>query len=251
LLEDALALMPIKGSASRAPTVAVVHSPHSSSSLLFGSARRIRAEFRAHPSYQPLRGKNLAVLLACPPGPESALLQAAAVQLGARVALVRYSHRTDRDIDTLAGALGRMYDAIDCECLPAPVPQQMARHAGVPVIDGLGNVQHRMCALADLLTLLEHPRAAQTPLSIRLAGDADNPRARQFLAAARDMGFDVLTADGGREGCNDATFEVDTMQSGRWSLRAHGSALDEATRSDNHLRLVQAVLLDEMAGVGR
>ena len=216
---------------------------------LFGAARRIRAELRAHPSYQPLRGKHLAVLMACPPGPEAALLQAAAIQLGAQVALVRYTHGADaraRDIETLAGALGRMYDAIDCECLPAPVPAQMARHAAVPVIEGLGGVQHRVCALADLMTLLEHPLPAQTPLSIRLVGDADSPRARELLAAARDIGFDVLAADVGRELCNDATFVVDAMPPECWPLRTRGVALDEARRTDNHLRLVQAVLLDEM-----
>ena len=188
------------------PTVAYVHSAHSPSSLrqppdwppvdadvlaLFRAAQHIRIELRERPSFQPLRGKNLALLMACPPGPGSALLQAAASQLGTRVALVRYTYRADaqaRDIETLAAAMGRMYDAIDCESLPAAVPRQLSRCAGVPVIESLGSEQHRVCALADLMTLLEHP------------------------------------------------------------LAARGEALDEARRADNHLRLVQAVLLDAMAG---
>ncbi|WP_446622565.1 hypothetical protein [Variovorax sp. LARHSF232] len=246
------------------PTVAYVHSPHSSSSLrrlpdwppavasilaLFEAARRVRAELRARPSYQPLRGKNLALLMACPPGPESALLQAAAIQLGAQVALVRYSHHADaqaRDIEALAGALGRMYDAIDCEFLPALVPQRIARCAGVPVTEGLGGEQHRVCALADLMTLYEHPLPAQAPLSVCLLGDADSPRARVFLTATRDLGFDVLGTDAGREACEDATFVVDATQPARWPLQARGVELDDARRADNHLRLVQAALLAEM-----
>jgi len=157
---------------------------------LVGTARRIRAELRLHPGYQPLRGKNLALLMACPPGPESALLQAAAAQLGARVALVRYSHNAGaqaRDIEALAGALGRLYDAIDCEALPAPVPQQIARCSGVPVTEGLGGTQHPVCAVAELMA---------------------------------------------REGVPGLV----------------GVALDEGWRADNHLRLVQAVLLESMAG---
>ena len=249
------------------PTVASVYSAHSPSSLhqqlpdwspaasdiptLFDTARRVRAELRARPAYQPLRGKNLALLMTCPPGAASALLQAAATQLGAQVALVRYTHRADahtRDIEALAAAMGRMYDAIDCESLPAPAPQRMARCAGVPVTEDLGSEQHRVCALADLMTLYEHPLPAQAPLSIRLVGDADSPRARVFLAAARDIGFDVLAADAGREARHDATFVVDAMRTAHWPLRARGVELDEARRADNHLRLVQAVLLDAMTG---
>ncbi|HSV61145.1 MAG TPA: hypothetical protein VLJ19_19820 [Variovorax sp.] len=218
---------------------------------LFRTARHIRIELRVRPSFQPLRGKNLALLMACPPGPESALLQAAAAQLGARVALVRYTHRADaqaRDIETLASALGRMYDAIDCESLPAPVPQGISRCAGVPVTEALGSEHHRVCALADLMTLYEHSLPAQAPLSIRLLGDADTSRARVFLAAARDIGFDVLATDNGRAARNDATFVVDAMHTARWPLQARGAELDEARRADNHLRLIQAVLLDAMAG---
>lgn len=215
-------------------------------------AHRVRAELRMHPGYQPLCGKNLALLMAGPPGPASALLQAAAIQLGARVALLRYAERADaqpRAVEALADALGRMYDAIDCEALPALVPQQIARHAGVPVSEGLGGEQHRVYALADLMTLYEHPLPAQAPLSIRFLGDADGPRARPFLAAARELGFDVLAPDASRPAAlRDASFVVDAGRPACWSLQALDAELDAARCADNHLRLVQAVLLDEMAG---
>ena len=262
--------MAIKGPAGRVPTVACVHSPHSSSSLrqlpqrqsaasdilsLFGAARRVRADLRLRPEYQPLRGKNLAILMACPPGPESALLQAAAAQLGARVALLSYPHGADtepRNIEALAGALDRMYDAIDCEALPAPVPRRIARRASVPVTEGLGSQQHRLSALADLMTLYEHPLPAQAALSIQLLGDANSSRSQEFLGSARDIGFDKLAANAANaasEVANDATFVVDTRQAGRWLLQARGVELDDAQRADNHLRLVQAALLAEMGGL--
>lgn len=249
------------------PTVAFVHTSHSPSSSrlppdqlaaaddirsLFGAAQRVRAELRMRPAYQPLRGKNLALLTARPPGVESALLQVAATQLGARVALVRYVHRADgqlRDVEALAGTLGRMYDAIDCDSLPEPVPQRIARCAGLPVTEGLGSDRHRACALADLMTLHEHPLPARAALSICLLGDADTPRARHFLAAARDIGFVVRPVDTGRARRQDATFVVDTAQSGRWALWTLGTKLDDAMRADNHLRLVQAVLLREIGGL--
>ena len=251
--------MAIKSTASRMPTVACVHIAHLPSSLrqppdqqpaaddirsLFGAARRVRAELRMRPAYQPLRGKNLALLTARPPGVESALLQVAATQLGARVALVRYVHRADgqlRDVEALAGTLGRMYDAIDCESLPEPVAQRIAGCAGLPVTEGLGSDRHRACALADLMTLHEQPLPPRAALSICLLGDADNPRARHFLAAARGIGFVVQPVD--------ATFVANATQPGRWTLWALGTKLDDATRADNHLRLVQAVLLREIAGL--
>lgn len=240
-------------------TVAFVHTSHPPTSSrqppdrylaagdilsLFGAAQRLRAELRMRPDYEPLRGKNLAQLTTRPPGAESALLQAAATQLGARVALVRYTDRADgqaRDVESLARVLGRMYDAIDCESLPEPVPQGIARCAGLPVTEGLCSDRHRACALADLMALHEQPLPPWAPRSVRLLGDASSSRARNFLAAARDIGFDAQRGD--------ATFVADATQPGRWTLWALGTKLDELTRADNHLRLVQTVLLRQTAGL--
>jgi len=220
---------------------------------LLAAARRVRAELRVHPSYQPLREKNVAVLMSCRPGPESALLQAAAIQLGARVALVTYAHRADppeRAIDFLGDALGRMYDAIACECVPPTVPLQIARRAGVPVMVDLGSQAHQAAILADVMTLLEHPLAAHAPASVNLVGGAGSPRAEAFAASARSLGFAVRPADADGRFPSEATFEVDATKPEHWSLRARDGVLDQALRADNHLRLVQAVLVDEVTGLG-
>ena len=257
--------MAVKGCIGQAPTVVLVEPLRSPSSRLpapsvklvvaddirrlFETAQRVRAALRDEPSYHPLRGRHLALLMACEPDARSALLQAAAVQLGARVALVRYAHAehtTARDLETLAKHLGRMYDAIDCLSLPRPALRQIGLHAGVPVTDGLGSAHHQLCALADLMTLLEQAVSSHSHVTACLDGNRRTRRARYFVAAARSMGVDILSSnDVQPEACNEVAFLIDARHPD-WPLHATTQTLDEARRADNHFRLIQAVLLVQM-----
>lgn len=63
----------------------------------------------------------------------------AAVALGARVARVDFGEPapTERGLVDLSNLLGRLYDAINCESMQPDLVLAIARHAGVPVYDGL------------------------------------------------------------------------------------------------------------------
>ena len=206
---------------------------------IFAAARRLRADADAGTLGQPLRGKNLALLLETPPGEAQSALHRAALQLGARVAEVRFadpggSAFVQDDLHGLARMLGRMYDAIDCAALAPATVRQIELAAGVPVYAGLGTDDHPARALADLMTLYEH-RPTPGASSIRFLGDPTAVRARAFLRAAQELGFAQA---------QHATFVVDATHGSHWSLCGPAGPLDALARSENHRCMMQTLLLE-------
>jgi ornithine carbamoyltransferase len=88
-----------------------------------------------------------------------------------------------------ARVLGRMVDAIMVRTDDHAKVEEMARHAGVPVINGLTDLSHPCQIMADLLTIIEHGK----PLpGLRLAwlGDCNNVM-NSLVEAAGLMKFDM------------------------------------------------------------
>jgi len=239
------------------PTFAVVTSGNStfarpdllsarSNLAMMAAAERLRAQARAGTSAQPLRGKNLALLLGPPPSGDIATLRRAAQDLGARVAEIRFTEPAkaagERDgVLALARMLGRMYDAVDCEALASATARWIEQEAGVPVYHGMCLEEHPARVLGDLMTLreLRSPPGA----SILFLGDPKAPRGSQFVSAARAVGFDVLVG-GAQTASNDANFLVDARHTAHWKLMATARQVDEVRRAENHRCVMQAVLLD-------
>ncbi len=95
-----------------------------------------------------------------------------------------------------ARVLGRMCDAIMVRTDEHAKLEEMARHAGVPVINGLTDDSHPCQIVADLLTIVEH-RKALPGLQLAWLGDCNNVM-NSIVEAAGLMKFDVRigTPDG-------------------------------------------------------
>jgi len=86
-----------------------------------------------------LRGKNVALMCDRDDSAEAALFCRAASALGARVSSIR-PLAADADLQVVrdtARLLGRLYDAVECQGLPASLVQAIRAAAGVPVYDEL------------------------------------------------------------------------------------------------------------------
>lgn len=117
--------------------------------------RLARALLAAQPGEsQLLAGKQLALLSTeCDDAPAQAFIDAATA-LGARVSFVQPGlddGSPTAQIDALARMLGELYDAVECQHLPAALVQRIASGAGIPVFTGLATAGHPTAALADTL----------------------------------------------------------------------------------------------------
>ncbi|MEM7667053.1 MAG: ornithine carbamoyltransferase [Pseudomonadota bacterium] len=109
------------------------------------------------------------------------ILEAGSSQLG----------RGETIADT-ARVLSRMVDAIMLRTDDHAKIEEMARHASVPVINGLTDRSHPCQIVADLLTVIEHGKALPG-LEVAWFGDGNNVL-HSVLEAAGSMKFNVRVA---------------------------------------------------------
>lgn len=114
-------------------------------------------------------------------GGSAFILEAGTSQLG----------RGETIADT-ARVLSRMCDAIMLRTDDHAKIEEMARHATVPVINGLTDRSHPCQIVADLLTMIEH-RKALPGLEVAWMGDGNNVL-HSILEAAGLMKFNVRVA---------------------------------------------------------
>lgn len=117
------------------------------------SARALREAHRSKRPQALLRGKYIA-LLGSGPEAEAVLFHSAATDLGARVTRVQTglsSDSADKEVQDVAGMLGRLYDAVECNGLPVDIVQRLADVVDVPVFERLASPAHPTARLADLL----------------------------------------------------------------------------------------------------
>jgi ornithine carbamoyltransferase len=127
-------------------------SPRDVNAVL-ASAQTLRRAALTGATQPLLRGKNFA-LLSETDDAGAALFRRAAVELGAHVAQIRPSLSelsTPTDVEHTARMLGRLYDALECQGMPAALVQQVGAGAGVPVYDGIALPGHPTARLAEQL----------------------------------------------------------------------------------------------------
>lgn len=131
--------------------------------LLVAQASSLLLQHRAPSASQPLRGKNLAVVLATADDGDATAFERAALPLGARVACLcpgLSEHSSDAEVQRTAALLGRLYDAVDCVHMAPALVRRVDALAGIPVFEGITSPTH---PIADLAGLLDH----DTPLHTR------------------------------------------------------------------------------------
>ena len=127
-----------------------------------------------------------------------------------------------------ARVLGRMTDVIMVRTDDHAKVEEMARHAGVPVINGLTDDSHPCQIVADLLTIVEHGKALPG-LQLAWLGDCNNVM-NSLVEAAGLMKFDIRI--GTPEGYTpDARF-VDEARAGGSTVTVTHDAAEAARDAD-------------------
>ncbi len=92
-----------------------------------------------------------------------------------------------------ARVLGRQVSQIVWRTYAHAGLEEMAQHAGVPVINSLSDDYHPCQILADLLTITEH-KGKLAGLKIAYVGDASNNMANSYLVGCATAGMHVSVA---------------------------------------------------------
>ena len=139
---------------------ASVASPLGVADALPGHASQAASTALADAGRALLKDKNLGLLCDDPSLDDALLAYRAAVDLGARVALVRprfTGAQEVRAIPETARMLGRLYEIIVCVALPADLVEALRRESGVPVLGDI-DVEARAGSACEPSPASDDPR---------------------------------------------------------------------------------------------
>jgi len=164
---------------------------------LLALAAELKAAKAAGAERRRLERKNIALVFEKDSTRTRSGFEVAAYDQGAHVTYIgpSGSHLGHKEtVKDTARVLGRMYDGIEYRGFGQAVVEELARHAGVPVWNGLTDEFHPTQVLADLLTMSEHAERPLGDLSFCFLGDARGNMGDSLMVGAAKMGMDVRFA---------------------------------------------------------
>jgi ornithine carbamoyltransferase len=162
--------------------------------LLLALAADLKAAKRAGTEVRTLAGKEIALIFEKTSTRTRCAFEVAAHDQGATVTYLdpsgsQLGHK--ESIADTARVLGRMFDAIEFRGRDQTEVEELARHAGVPVYNGLTNEWHPTQMLADFLTMAESAGRPFEDIAYAYLGDCRYNMGRSLLVMGALMGADV------------------------------------------------------------
>ncbi len=159
---------------------------------LLDLARDLKAKKRAGVNNQILKGKNIVLLFEKTSTRTRCAFEVAAMDEGAGVTFLDSASSQMGKKETMedtAKVLGRFYDGIEYRGFDQAVVEGLAKHAGVPVWNGLTDVDHPTQILADLLTIEEHIAKPLNKVKVVFSGDIRNNMSYAWMYGCAKMGM--------------------------------------------------------------
>ena len=159
---------------------------------LISLAAELKAERKAGREVRRLQDRVIALIFGKTSTRTRVAFEVAAYQQGAQVTVLdaqtsQIGHKESM-ADT-ARVLARMFDAIEYRGDEQSTVEELARHADVPVYNGLTNEWHPTQMLADMLTMREY--SPDGSLSYVYLGDARYNMGNSLLVSGAMLGADV------------------------------------------------------------
>ncbi len=162
---------------------------------LLARARELKALHKKGQDPAPLKGKTLAMIFDKPSTRTRVSFEAGMAQLGgATIYLAPGQTQLARNepIADTARVLSRYVDGVVIRTFAHATAEELARHADIPVINGLTDSYHPCQVLSDLMTIQEHFERLSA-LKVAWVGDGNN-MANSWITAALHLDFALYLA---------------------------------------------------------
>jgi len=144
-----------------------------------------------------LQGKNIALIFEKTSTRTRCAFEVAAYDQGAHVTYLGPSGSQigyKESMKDTARVLGRMFDAVEYRGYGQNIVEELAKYAGVPVINGLTDEYHPTQVLADFMTIKEHLKKPLDQVKLCYLGDARNNTGNSLMVGSAIMGVDFRAA---------------------------------------------------------
>nr|WP_300092448.1 ornithine carbamoyltransferase [Sedimentibacter sp.] len=155
-------------------------------------AHDLKSKKRAGVYNYLLRGKNIVLLFEKTSTRTRCAFEVAALEEGAHVTFLDSGSSQmgkKESLEDTAKVLGRFYDGIEYRGYKQEVVEDLAKYAGVPVWNGLTDVDHPTQILADMLTIEEHVAKPLNKVKVVFAGDIRNNMSYAWMFGCAKMGM--------------------------------------------------------------
>ena len=139
-----------------------------------------------------LKGKNIVLLFEKTSTRTRCAFEVAALEEGAHVTFLDSGSSQmgkKESLEDTAKVLGRFYDGIEYRGYEQKVVEDLAKYAGVPVWNGLTDVDHPTQILADLLAIEEHIAKPLNKVKVVFVGDTRNNMSYAWMYGCAKMGM--------------------------------------------------------------
>ena len=161
---------------------------------LLDLARDLKRAKYAGTEQPTMKGKNIALIFEKTSTRTRCAFEVAAYDQGAHVTYLGPSGSqigVKESMADTARVLGRMFDGIEYRGFKQDTVEELAKHAGVPVWNGLTNEFHPTQILADFLTMSEHVDKPLNQVTYAYLGDARFNMGNSLMVGGAKMGMDV------------------------------------------------------------
>ncbi|MDY4748157.1 MAG: ornithine carbamoyltransferase [Candidatus Fimisoma sp.] len=159
---------------------------------LLDLAKDLKSKKRAGIKSEMLKGKNICLLFEKTSTRTRCAFEVACHEEGAHVTFLdsKSSQMGKKEsLEDTAKVLGRFYDGIEYRGYDQKVVEKLAEYSGVPVWNGLTDVDHPTQILADMMTIEEHVQKPLGQVKVVFCGDVRNNMSYAWMKGCAKMGM--------------------------------------------------------------
>ena len=161
--------------------------------FLLDLAHKLKAKKKSGEAGELLKGKNIVLLFDKTSTRTRCSFEVAAFDEGACVTFLDKNSSQfgkKESVEDSARVLGRFYDGIEYRGFEQSLVESLAEYSGVPVWNGLTDVDHPTQILADIMTMEEHIKKPVNECRVVFCGDIKNNMAYAWMYGCAKMGID-------------------------------------------------------------
>ena len=159
---------------------------------LLDLAHDLKAKKRMGVFEENLKGKNIVLLFEKTSTRTRCAFEVAARDEGAGVTFLDPGSSQmgkKESLEDTAKVLGRFFDGIEYRGYEQEVVELLAKHAGVPVYNGLTDLDHPTQIIADMMTIEEHINKPLKDVKVVFPGDVRNNMCYAWMYGCAKMGM--------------------------------------------------------------
>jgi ornithine carbamoyltransferase len=176
---------------------------------IFKRAKTFKAKIKKHKTINTLQGKVVGLFFEKPSTRTRVSFETAVTRLGGKALYLppgELQLSRGESMKDIAQTLGSYLDALVARVYAHKTVEELAGHAGIPVINGLSDLTHPTQIICDLFTILEIKRRLKG-LTLAYIGDGNNICCSLFMGAAM-TGMNMTAACPGGYHPNEGIFKA-------------------------------------------